>query len=229
MEEQQAMEQGISPDPIFQMLTGFWVSKVLMTAIEMDVFAKLAGKSVNMQQLQEILEMESRPAEVFSTALVSLGLLYKDKRGKMGELTKEQNDYYYYSNFDLTNAFLVKGKTGYMGDIISMFDKRLYKSWDKLSHSLKTNKPIKQEEGGDAESIFNQAKSSNQAVEQIQRFTHGMYGISVGPVIALTKVFDFSKFKRMMDIGGGSGVYAIQVVKKYPNMTATVLDLKPVC
>ena len=60
MEEQQAMEQGISPDPIFQMLTGFWVSKVLMTAIEMDVFAKLAGKSVNMQQLQEILEMESR-------------------------------------------------------------------------------------------------------------------------------------------------------------------------
>ena len=56
-----------------------------------------------------------------------------------------------------------------------------------------------------------------------------MYGISVGPAIALTKVFDFSKFKRMMDIGGGSGVYAIQVVKKYPNITATVLDLKLVC
>jgi 3-hydroxy-5-methyl-1-naphthoate 3-O-methyltransferase len=32
-----------------------------------------------------------------------------------------------------------------------------------------------------------------------------------------------------MDIGGGSGVYAIQVVKEYPNMSATVLDLKPVC
>ena len=167
------MEQGISPDPIFQMLTGFWVSKVLMTAIEMDVFAKLAGKSVNMQQLQEILEMESRPAEVFSTALVSLGLLSKDKRGKMGELTKEQNDYYYYSNSDLTNAFLVKGKTGYMGDIISMFDKRLYKSWDKLSHSLKTNKPIKQEEGGDAESIFNQAKSSNQRLNKYKYLLMG--------------------------------------------------------
>jgi 3-hydroxy-5-methyl-1-naphthoate 3-O-methyltransferase len=56
-----------------------------------------------------------------------------------------------------------------------------------------------------------------------------MYGVSVGSAIALTKVFDFSKFKRMMDIGGGSGAYAIQVVKKYSNMTATVLDLKPVC
>ena len=51
-----------------------------MTAVELEVFTKLAGKSVNMKQLQEILEMESRPAEVFSVALVSIGLLSKDKR-----------------------------------------------------------------------------------------------------------------------------------------------------
>jgi hypothetical protein len=120
--------------------------------------------------------------------------LSKDKREKVGDLTNGQNDYHY-TNTDLTNTFLVKGKTGYMGDIISMFDKRLYKSWDKLSYSLKANKPIAQEEGGDAESLFNQAKSSNQ-VEQIQKFTHGMYGISVGPAIALAKAFDFSKYKK---------------------------------
>jgi hypothetical protein len=228
-EKQQTIEQGISPDPIFQMLTGFWVSKTLMTAVELEVFTKLASKTVNTQQLEEILEMESRPAEVFSIALVSLGLLSRDKREKLHELTKGQNEYYY-ANTDLANTFLVKGKTGYMGDIISMFDKRLYKSWDKLSYSLKTNKPIAQEEGGDAESLFNQAKSaSDQEVEHIQKFTHGMYGVSVGPAMALTKTFDFSKYKRMMDIGGGSGVYSIQVAKEYPNMSATVLDLKPVC
>ena len=47
--EQQTIKQGISPDPIFQMLTGFWVSKTLMTAVELEVFTKLDGKSVNMQ------------------------------------------------------------------------------------------------------------------------------------------------------------------------------------
>jgi hypothetical protein len=226
--EHQTIE-GISPDPIFQLLTGFQISKTLMTAVELEVFTKLAGKSVNMKQLQGILEMESRPAEVFSVALVSLGLLSKDKRKNVSELTKGQNGYYY-ANTDLANAFLVKGKTGYMGDIISMVDKRLYKSWDKLFYSLKANKPITQEEGGDAESIFNQAKSaSNQSDDQIEKFTHGMYGLSVGPAMALANTFDFSKYKRIMDIGGGSGVYAIQVVKEYPNMSATVLDLKPVC
>jgi hypothetical protein len=227
-EKQQTIEQGISPDPIFQLLTGFQVSKTLMTAVELEVFTKLAGKSVNMKQLQEILEMEGRPAEVFSIALVSLGLLSKDKREKVNEITRGQNEYYY-ANTDLADTFLIKGKSGYMGDIISMIDKRLYKSWDKLSYSLKANKPIAQEEGGDAESIFNEAKSSNQSAEQIEKFTHGMYGLSVGPAMALANAFDFSKYKRMMDIGGGSGVYAIQVVKEYSNMSATVLDLKPVC
>jgi 3-hydroxy-5-methyl-1-naphthoate 3-O-methyltransferase len=81
--------------------------------------------------------------------------------------------------------------------------------------------------GVKAEGIFIQAKS-DQAVEQIQKFTHAMYGVSVGPAIALSKVFDFSKHKRMMDIGGGSGVYGIQVVKDNPNMSAIVLDLKSV-
>lgn len=114
-----AIEQEISPDPIFQMLTGFWVSKALMTAVEMEVFTKLAGKSLNMQQLQKILEMESRPAELFSTALVSLGLLSKVERrinnngnimAANSERTEEQNDHSYFSNSDLADTFLVKGK-----------------------------------------------------------------------------------------------------------------------
>jgi hypothetical protein len=33
----------------------------------------------------------------------------------------------------------------------------------------------------------------------------------------------------MLDIGGGSGVYPIEVVKAYPNMSADILDLEPVC
>jgi hypothetical protein len=217
----------LSPDPIFQMLTGFWVSKTLMTAVELEVFTKLSrgakSSSVTLDELQDILGMERRPTEVFVTALVSLALL------KVADNTATTVDEKRYSNSEIADTFLNKNnKPSYMGDLISMYDKGLYKSWDKLSVSLKMNKPIDEKEGGDAEGIFIQAKS-DQAVEQIQKFTHAMYGVSVGPAIALTKVFDFSKYKRMMDIGGGSGVYAIQVVKNNPNMSAIVLDLKSVC
>ena len=124
--------------------------------------------------------------------------------------------------------FLDKSKDFYMGDIVSMFDKRLYKAWDKLVESLQTNKPVNAADGGDAETLFDLAKSK-QALDEIQKFTHAMHGVSIGPAIQLPKVYDFSKHSRMIDIGGGSGVYAIQVVKANPHMTATVLDLEAVC
>ena len=60
--------------------------------------------------------------------------------------------------------FLEKSKDIYLGDIISMFDKRLYKAWDKLVESLQTYKPLNASDGGGAGSIFDQARSK-QAVE----------------------------------------------------------------
>jgi hypothetical protein len=95
---------------------------------------------------------------------------------------------------------------------------------------LKTNKPVEAAEEGDisATTMFDNAKA-HQAAEQMQMFTHAMYGVSVGLAMALAKVFDFSKYKKMMDIGGGSGVYAIEVIKAHSNMSAVVLELEPAC
>ena len=60
-------------------------------------------------------------------------------------------------------------------------------------------------------------------------FTHAMYSVSVGLAMALAKVFDFSGYRKMMDIGRGSGVYVIEVVKAHPHMSGTVIDLVPAC
>lgn len=58
-----------------------------------------------------------------------------------------------------------------MGDIVTMFDKRLYKAWDKLSVSLKTNKPIAEKEGGDAEAMFNQSRST---LNQLNKYKNSL-------------------------------------------------------
>ena len=219
-EERSNTIASISPDPVFQIVTGFWASKALMSAVELELFTKLSGgKQMTLKELQQALEMEARPTDVFASALASLGLL---------QVTKKESSERLFANSPVSETFLDKSKSSYMGEIVIMFDKRLYKAWDKLVESLKSNKPVNAADGGGAESIFDQAKSK-QAIEEIQRFTHAMHGVSIGPAMQLARMYDFSKHMRMMDIGGGSGVYAIQVVKANPNMTATVLDLEPVC
>jgi SAM-dependent methyltransferase len=43
------------------------------------------------------------------------------------------------------------------------------------------------------------------------------------------KYHDFSRYHRILDIGGNSGEFVRQICKKYPNVYATVLDLPLVC
>lgn len=203
-----------NPDPIFQMLTGFWVSKTMMSAVEMEVFSKMEGKKVTMQEFKRLLGLESRPADVFASALVSLGLL-EIKDGSL-------------SNSPIASAFLAKQNPAYMGEIVRMFDERLYKGWDLLTWSLANNKPVDAQKGGGGESLFDDAKQ-NRNIKAMVKFTHAMHGVSIDPAMALTRVYDFSKHTKMMDIGDGSGVYAIHVVKENPGMTATILDLEAVC
>ena len=111
-----------------------------------------------------------------------------------------------------------------------MCDKYLYPRWDNIIESLKNNKPLKAktDKVNSGSAIYEKAKA-NKLSEQVQTFTRAMFGISVGPAMTLAKSFDFSNYTKLMDIGGGSGVYPIQIVKQQTNMNAVVLDLKPVC
>jgi len=119
-----------------------------------------------------------------------------------------------------------------MGDFIIMLDKQFYDRWGRLVEALKNNSPVERAGGQDVQSVgsmFEQAKNNQASTEaQMQMFTHAMYGVSVIPAQALT-VFNLSEHKKMMDIGGGSGVYAIEAIKENPSMSATVIDLEPAC
>jgi hypothetical protein len=38
---------------------GFWISRILTTVLQLEVFTKLSGKSVTLTQMQKVLEKES--------------------------------------------------------------------------------------------------------------------------------------------------------------------------
>ena len=101
------------------MATGFWVSKTLMTAVELELFTKLSrNRGVNIKELQGILGMEQRPTEVFATALVSLGLLKLSNAvspppspSSIGDVN---NNNRLYSNSELVDKFLDKKQTDWL-------------------------------------------------------------------------------------------------------------------
>ena len=192
--------------PLMALATGFWASKTLAAAHELDLFSHLAGGAgVTVAELEEQFGLHPRPAEMLLTGCAALGLLEKtDGR---------------YRNSPLSEAYLVRGKPYYFGGFVQMADKRLYPGWDKLTEALRTNRPTTWDPAVQS-SMFD-----GEDPMVLSLFWEAMHSLSTMTARKLGEAVDLSHFRRLLDIGGGSGAYDIELCGQYGELRATVFDL----
>lgn len=198
-------EQKLSPVPLLQMATGFWVSNTLSSALELGLFSHLSGKSLSREELEKALGLQTRPARMLLAACASFGLIEK-KNGL-------------YSNSLLADTFLVKGKPYYFGGFVEMLQKRLYLPWYELTDALKKNKPKAAEISGPIYELFEKNP------EMGRLFMGAMHSLSSFTAAATAEKVDLSGQKSVLDVGGGSGAWCIELAKAYPNLSFTLVDL----
>lgn len=196
----------LTPIPLMQLVTGFWASKTLAAAVDLDLFTRLSGQGTTAQELS-MLSLHSRPAEMLLSACAALGLLEKHE-GR-------------YCNSPLSEEFLVRGKPQYFGGYVTMQDKRLYLVANRLTEALKTNRA---QTWGDHPGLF-EAISANPEEQCI--FTEAMHSISTQSGRAVAEAFDFAPYRELLDVGGGSGAYCIEAVRHFPHLRAVVFDIPP--
>jgi len=100
-----------------------------------------------------------------------------------------------------------------------MLDKRLYPGWDKLTEAIRTNRPTTWDP--DKQSSLFEGEDPG----MLALFWEAMHSISTFTARALGETVDFGPFRRLLDVGGGSGAYDVELCKRYPNLSATVYDL----
>lgn len=195
-----------SATPLMALSSGFWAFKTLAAAHELDLFSRLAGGgSTTVAELVRALGLHPRPAEMLLTGCASLGLLEKvDGR---------------YRNTALSEAYLVRGNPYYFGGWVEMADKRLYAGWGKLTEALLTNRPTTWDPDTQS-SLFEGADP-----KMLAYFWEAMHSLSAMSARKLGESVDFSRFRRLLDIGGGSGAYDIELCRQYDELQASVLDL----
>jgi acetylserotonin N-methyltransferase len=74
--------------------------------------------------------------------------------------------------------------------------------------------------------IFDQFFRTQEAKEI---FLHGMHGFGLLSSPRVVQVFDLSRFRHMVDLGGGTGHLAVAACELYPELRATVFDLPHTC
>ena len=199
-----------SPEHIMQIGLGFWASKTLLSAVEMEIFTELAKHPEDLETLTGRLGLHPRSAQDFLDALVALGFL-------------ERNDGIY-SNTPATDMFLDKRKPSYMGGMLEMANQRLYPHWSRLTLALRTGQP-QGETGPNGTNTF-EALYADPA--RLKSFLNAMSGVSRGANMAIAAKFPWENYRTVVDAGPAQGDLLVQVALRNTHMLGIGFDLPEV-
>jgi precorrin-6B methylase 2 len=211
---ERAQEHVPNPEQILQIGMGFWASKTLLSAVELELFTLLGTSGHTAAEIAGKLDLHERSREDFLDALVALGLL--ERRGNGPGAV--------YSNTPDTAIFLDKSSPTYLGGILEMANARLYGFWGSLTEALHTGLPqseIKTGAPGFFEGIYADP-------ERLGVFLDGMQGLQLGAFTAVCATVDLSSCHRFCDIGGADGTLAAMIAAANPQLTGVSFDLPPV-
>ena len=196
-------EPKIDPRPIDDMAKCYQASQVLYTAIEYDIFS-LLEEPKTAKEVSEEIDTDFELTNKFLDALAALQLL-SEIDGK-------------YTNTTLARTFLVKDGPFYQGNLVNLYA-TAYDAWPKLGQALRDGgipqKPDENKGAFDKGFILSMAEASTRG--PLQR--------------VVKKVRDIPEFKsarKLLDLGGGHGLYAIAFAQLNPELEAVVFDLPPV-
>ena len=199
-----------SPEHILQIGMGFFASKTLLSAVEMEVFTELAKHPEDLDTLTGRLGLHPRSSQDILDTLVALGFLERESG--------------LYRNTPSTEAFLDKRKPSYIGGILEMANRRLYPHWARLTTALRTGQP-QSEAGPSGVETFAALYADP---ERLKGFLRAMTGVSRGANLAIASKFPWLEYKTVADAGPAQGDLLVQVALKNQHLTGIGLDLPEV-
>lgn len=206
------MTTNVMPDQILQVGMGFWASKTLLSAVEMEVFTELARQPEDLETLRGRLGLHPRSARDFFDALTALGFLSREN-GR-------------YANSPAADLYLDKHKPTYIGGILQMANQRLYGHWNNLTAGLRTGKP--QNEAKDMEGGGSPFDALYADPARLKSFLAAMTGISKGSNMAIARQFQWSQYRTYADVGTAQGDLAVQIARANPHLAGKGFDLAEV-
>lgn len=182
---------------IFQ-LGYYWETKILLTAIRLDVFSALDGKPKSAREIAARIEAHESTLGLLLNALVAMRLLAKG-----GEL---------YRNTTTAEKHLVRHSSEYVGHLLLLYDAE-WNNWGRLDEVIRTGR-----RSVDRHLFETAPELGSNVLAVLHRI-----GQQSGPDFA--RRLQLKTPVRMLDLGGGAGTNAIAFCQVYQELTATVFDL----
>ena len=177
------------------------ISACLFAAVSLDIFTLLDQGPQDSAGIAKLLQVEETVLKRFAVVLIDLKLL------------EEKNNLFY--NTSISSQHLVKGKKGYLGNIIH-HSSNLCEFWQDLDNQICNGRPNLP--GNDYLNDF---------PHRLDDYLSAMNDTAELKAAAIAEVLGIQDFRKMLDIGCGPARYAILFSQWNPNLDVTLIDLEP--
>jgi SAM-dependent methyltransferase len=185
------------PGQLLEMSGGYWKACALHASVKLDLFTVIGRDRLEDEEIAAKIKGAKRGVIMLLNALTAMDLLEKiDGRD---------------ANTPSALALLSKDSPRYIGHII-MHHHYLMESWLKLDQAVLSGEPVRER------AVFADD-------ERRKSFLMGMFNIAMGLAPQLVPQVDLAGRRRLLDLGGGPGTYAIHFCLHNPDLTAVVYDL----
>lgn len=176
----------------------YWSTCTLHAGVKLDLFTPLSACSFTASKLAELLQCDVRGLTTLLHALTAMGLVERldDSFAAAG----------------ISAEFLSKTSPHYLGHII-LHHHYLMSSWAHLDESVRSGGPIRQ------------SYSHGDENEIRESFEMGMFDLAMQLAPRVVPQIDLGGRRRLLDLGGGPGTYAIHFCQHNPGLSAVVFDL----
>lgn len=202
------------PTLIFEHFRGAYGTQLLTAAVaHFDLFGKLENSQdlfLRREQLRLELELEHRPFNVLMTALKAMELLVEDGEA-IGATPLAAEHLLTGGQFAVTNYI---GLAATSPEVLAMVER------------LRSNTPygLETDENGAAFIYRDGMPSAMEQAELARHFTLSLAGRAKNVAPVLADRFRLHDAKTLLDVGGGSGIYAIAYLARNHHLKAIVMD-----
>lgn len=197
---------------IMQGLFGFMMTKGLGVAADLGIADALKGGPLYYTDLASVVGADQRALHRVMRMLAGHGLFDEPKPGT-------------FANNAVSDLLRVDHPHSMAGMTKMICGESHWQPWGRLEHTVRTGKSGAFHAFG--EEIFTWfQKPQNKSEWDV--FNDAMTSMSLGQAPLIAQSYDFAKFRRVVDVGGGHGHLLKHVVAQAPNATGVLFDMPDV-
>ncbi len=198
MDSPQTPPSAMTVPELLKLAGGCWQPCTLHAGVKLDVFSHLASTPMTPAELADTLGVASRGLEMLLHALVAMDLLGKEEE--------------HFFATDFSAAHLARQSPQYLGHII-MHHHFLVDGWSRLDEAIRWGHPVRKRSSHDTCGL------------ERESFLMGMFNLASLLAPRVAAAIDLGGRRRLLDLAGGPGTYAIHFCRYNPELSAVIFDL----